>query len=122
MNIKRSTAVLAVAIGAVLTPTLFGQATASATIQGTVSDKTAAVIPGAEVKLTGKGTGFGPFRSTNDMGVYRFDLVPPGNYEVRVKGSNARAADSFYAPALKRAGRPEPDSHPDRLLRNWLDR
>jgi protocatechuate 3,4-dioxygenase beta subunit len=84
MNIKRSTAVLAVAIGTLLTPALFGQATASATIQGTVSDKTAAVIPGAEVKLTGKGTGFVRSASTNDIGFYRFDLVPPGNYEVRV--------------------------------------
>ena len=62
----------------------FAQATASGTIAGTVTDKTAAVIPNAAVKLTGRSTGFARASSTNESGAYRFDLVPPGEYEVRV--------------------------------------
>jgi hypothetical protein len=62
---------------------LYGQATSSATLQGTVRDKSQAVIPGAEVKVTSKETGLVRATSTGDTGVYRFDLLPAGRYEVR---------------------------------------
>ncbi len=80
----RSTAALAFVIAALSAPSIFGQATATSTILGTVTDKTSAVIPNAEVKLVGKGTGFSRTASTGETGSYRFDLVPPGMYEVRV--------------------------------------
>src|SRR5258706_11849363 len=63
---------------------LFAQATASATLQGTVMDKSQAVIPNAEVKITNKETGLVRSATTGGTGNYRFELLPPGIYEVRV--------------------------------------
>lgn len=63
---------------------LLAQATASGTLQGTVSDKTGAVVPGASVKFTSKDTGLNREVKTNEAGSYRFDLLPAGSYDVRV--------------------------------------
>jgi hypothetical protein len=68
----------------VLTPAAFAQATATATVEGTVTDKTGAVIPKATVKLTNEATGFVREKTTSDVGLYRFDLVPAGMYNLRV--------------------------------------
>lgn len=62
----------------------FAQATATGTLQGTVMDKTGAVVPNAGVSITSKDTGLVRSTKSNDSGLYRFDLLPPGTYEVRV--------------------------------------
>ena len=55
---------------------LFGQATANASLQGTITDKTQAVIGNkAVVTLTNKETGAVRTTNTNDTGEYRFDSV-----------------------------------------------
>ena len=63
---------------------LFGQATASATLEGTILDKTQAAVVGATVTLKNKETGAARTTSSNDIGVYRFDLLPGGIYQLRV--------------------------------------
>jgi Carboxypeptidase regulatory-like domain len=63
---------------------LLSQATASGAIQGTVQDNSQAVIVGAEVTATNKGTGAQRAASTSANGTYRFDLLPAGNYTVKV--------------------------------------
>ncbi len=63
---------------------LFGQATATGTIQGTVTDKSNAVVAGAQVIATFKATGLTRTATTNDTGSYRFDLLQAGNYEVKI--------------------------------------
>ncbi len=63
---------------------LLSQATATGTIQGTVSDKSQAVVAGAEVVAVFKATGVTRNTTTNDTGNYRFDFVPAGAYQVRV--------------------------------------
>jgi hypothetical protein len=60
------------------------QVTASATLQGTVTDKSGAVVPGAEVKATDKQTGAVRTETTNNSGLYVFNLLPAGTYDVRV--------------------------------------
>ena len=60
-------------------PSVLGQATASATLQGTVIDQSQATVPGAEVKITEKETGLTRSTTTNDSGLYRFDLLPSGD-------------------------------------------
>jgi outer membrane receptor protein involved in Fe transport len=75
---------LTLGIGSLLTTAAFGQATASGTIQGTVFDKSQAVVVGAEVVLTNKATAMTRTTTTNDTGSYRFDLVAAGNYTVKV--------------------------------------
>jgi hypothetical protein len=64
---------------------LLGQVTATASLQGTVTDKTQAVIGNkAEVTLTNKDTGATRTTKTNDAGEYRFDLIPAGIYTIKV--------------------------------------
>src|SRR5437016_3971374 len=63
---------------------LFGQATATGTIQGTVIDKSQAVVSGAQVVATFKATGITRIATTNDTESYRFDFVPAGTYQINV--------------------------------------
>lgn len=60
------------------------QATASANIQGTVTDKTQATIAGAQVTARNKGTDMVRTTTTSDAGYYRFELLPIGFYIVTV--------------------------------------
>ena len=63
---------------------VFGQATASGTIQGTVLDKSEGVIIGADVVITSKATGASRTVATSDAGSFRFDLLSAGFYTVKV--------------------------------------
>jgi hypothetical protein len=76
--------ILVLALVSLNVPILSAQVTATATLQGTVTDTTGAVIPGAEVKITNKGTGDVRTVVSNASGVYSFNLVPAGTYQVRV--------------------------------------
>jgi outer membrane receptor protein involved in Fe transport len=63
---------------------LLGQATATGTLQGTVSDKSQAVVPGAQVVATFTATGVTRTATTSGTGAFRFDFVPAGVYQVKV--------------------------------------
>ncbi len=76
--------VFALLLGIALVPQAFAQATATATLQGTVLDKSGAVVPGAEVKVTSPSTGLTRQMSSSSAGSYRFDQMPAGKYELRV--------------------------------------
>ena len=75
---------LAPALACMSATNVFGQATATATLQGTVSDKTAAVVPGAVVTISSKSTGLQRVEKSNNDGFYAFNLLPAGIYELRV--------------------------------------
>jgi len=62
----------------------FAQATASGTIQGTVTDKSGAVVSGAQVVAKSKATDSVRTTTTSDTGYYRFELLPVGFYTVAV--------------------------------------
>src|SRR5687768_16582926 len=55
----------------------------NATLAGTVTDPSGAVIPGVEVTSTQTGTGVVSTVITNESGAYRFGSLQPGPYEVR---------------------------------------
>ena len=63
---------------------LFAQATASAAVQGTVVDKSQAVVTGADVVATNMATSATRTTTTNGNGAYRFDLLPVGAYSVKI--------------------------------------
>jgi hypothetical protein len=63
---------------------LYAQANATGTIQGTVTDKSGAVVPNADVKLSSKDSGLARETKSNAAGQYRFELLPAGTYNVRV--------------------------------------
>lgn len=56
--------------------------TGQGTIVGTVADSTGAVIPGVQIRITDKDTGFSYSPTTNDQGLYRQPYLNPGNYEI----------------------------------------
>ncbi|HEY6307098.1 MAG TPA: TonB-dependent receptor [Candidatus Angelobacter sp.] len=73
---------------------LWGQVTATATLQGTVADKTQAVIAKAEVTITNKETGATRSTKTDGTGAYRFDVLPAGSYNIRVSVSGFSTAEA----------------------------
>lgn len=84
MRAKITAALFVAALVLGVSGRLFAQATASATLQGTVVDKTGAVIPNAIVKAFNVETSAARELKTGDSGTYRFDLLPAGSYEVTV--------------------------------------
>jgi hypothetical protein len=58
--------------------------TSRGTVTGTVLDPTGAVIGGARMILAGVNTGLRLSNKSNESGVYRFDAVDPGVYDLQV--------------------------------------
>ena len=56
----------------------------TATVVGTVTDATGAVVPNATVKLTNQGTGAVATQQTNGSGNYEFPFLTPGTYAVDI--------------------------------------
>jgi hypothetical protein len=65
---------------------LLGQVTASASLQGTIVDQTQVPIVGNKTDITiiNKETGANRTTHTNNAGEYRFELLTPGIYTIRV--------------------------------------
>src|SRR5262245_8958282 len=60
----------------------FGQEGINASLGGTVSDTSGALIPGVEVTSKNTGTGVTSTTITNESGTYRVPSLQPGLYEV----------------------------------------
>src|SRR5262245_52268513 len=54
-------------------------------ITGTVTDQSGGVVPGAAVTVTNTGTGAVRSTETLPFGTYRFVLLPPGVYEMKMQ-------------------------------------
>jgi hypothetical protein len=61
----------------------YAQLSGSATITGSVTDPSGAVVPGAQVTIRNTDTGIERNTVTSDAGVYTAPFLPPGHYEVR---------------------------------------
>src|SRR6185295_4987749 len=79
---RKTTACLTLLLAAMALPA-FAQKT-TATIRGTVTDATGAVVPGANVTVRSEGAGFTRPAVTNSAGVYTFAELPVGTYTVEV--------------------------------------
>jgi hypothetical protein len=67
-------------------PWCYGQAAAmNGEISGTVTDPAGAAIANAAVSVTNHGTGFRRSRTTGNSGLYRFNPLPLGTYDVEVE-------------------------------------
>src|SRR5262249_58868702 len=62
----------------------FGQST-NATVSGTVTDSTGAVLPGLTVTSTNNATGVVSTVFSNEAGVYNFASLLPGTYTVKAE-------------------------------------
>ncbi len=73
---------------------LFSQALLAQTagaIEGTVTDPSQAVIPGATVKVVNAGTGVETTTTTNATGYFLFDNLPTGTYDISVNQQGFKA-------------------------------
>jgi len=64
--------------------------TSRGTVTGTVLDPTGALVRGARMTLNGVQTGIQLSTDTNEAGVYRFDAVDPGVYDLTAARSGFR--------------------------------
>src|SRR5579862_4599700 len=78
-------AALLLTIGGATAP---AQSAGAGTINGTVSDASAAVIPGATVTVTNTDTGVSHDYTTNESGLYNAAFLLPGHYKVSAAASN----------------------------------
>ncbi|MGA2271638.1 MAG: carboxypeptidase-like regulatory domain-containing protein, partial [Bryobacteraceae bacterium] len=59
----------------------------NATLLGTVTDASGAVVPNAKVTITEVNTGISRSGQTNESGNYTFPNLPPGQYSVAVEAA-----------------------------------
>ncbi|MCL6543588.1 MAG: carboxypeptidase regulatory-like domain-containing protein [Bryobacteraceae bacterium] len=62
----------------------WGQTTTSA-LQGVLTDPAGAIVVNADIELTEKATGFVRSTKPNELGIFRFAGLPPGDYELSIK-------------------------------------
>lgn len=71
-----------------LVATSFGQEETAATVTGTISDSTGAIIPNANVSVTNTATGIERRAQANAEGVYVITTLVPGEYALVVEQQN----------------------------------
>jgi hypothetical protein len=71
----------------VLTAPAVSAQTATATITGTITDSTGAVVPGAQVSIVARGTGLTYQGTTASDGSYTVPLLPVGSYDITVSAT-----------------------------------
>ena len=62
-----------------------------ATVSGTITDPSGAVVPGVSVTIVSQGTGLKRSTSTDMDGEYRFAGLPTGNYSLRIEKTGFQA-------------------------------
>jgi hypothetical protein len=62
-------------------------------VQGKVADSSGAVVPLALAELINKDTNVSYKAETGDTGIFVFNLVPPGNYKLRVSFKSFRTSE-----------------------------
>src|SRR5436190_17107447 len=63
---------------------LAGAQTFTASLQGTVTDSTGAIVPNARVTLVNEATNVKSAKVTDSRGAYLFTQLPPGTYKMTV--------------------------------------
>jgi outer membrane receptor protein involved in Fe transport len=76
------------ALGCVI---VHAQVTATGNLSGIITDQSEAVVRGAAVQISTSATGLFREITTGEAGTYRFDLLPPGTYTVKVLMTGFRA-------------------------------
>ncbi len=88
---KRHIAVLIMCFVVVMSIASYGQVL-KGSISGSAADPAGAVIPGAQVKATNLATGAVLTSTTDNSGLFRFNLIPAGEYKVEVAATGFNSA------------------------------
>src|SRR5215469_12346671 len=83
----RISSALFVMLGILVLASLASAQTSRGSVSGTVTDQHDAVVSGAKVDLINKSTGVLRTTQTNEVGVYRFDAVDLGDYDLKISTS-----------------------------------
>src|SRR6267378_1199543 len=75
-----------------LASAVMGQ-TETATVSGLVTDRTAAAVSGAEVRLQSVERGTVTTTTTNNAGIYVFPSVQPGQYQISIQKQGFKQVD-----------------------------
>src|SRR5687768_14694030 len=78
----RALAIVTVVVGAVGFDGAAAAQTSTATLQGTITDASGAMLPGVTVKLQSPTTSLSRDVVTNTAGVYVFNFLPAGGYAI----------------------------------------
>ncbi len=78
-----------------LTLTAFGQESGTAALSGDVTDPQGAVVASAQIKAVNKATGLERTTLTTSVGLFVFNNLAPGEYEIRAQAKG-------FAPAMAR--------------------
>jgi Carboxypeptidase regulatory-like domain/TonB-dependent Receptor Plug Domain/TonB dependent receptor len=92
MSKLKSISILLLAAALLLTCSLsFAQTITTGDVTGTLMDASGAVIPDAVVVLKSLETGASRTVKSNNVGIYRFNLISPGRYEISATSSGLRS-------------------------------
>ena len=96
-------AVLVLLLAGILSISAAGQSLVSGDVTGIITDPSGAVVPNATVTLKNNGTGQQQTTATNNSGVYRFSLMPPGQYTVSASASGFQNVQKTVTVAVGQA-------------------
>lgn len=85
-------------IAVVVTVASLGAQTSRGTLTGIVTDAQGAAMAGAQVSLTNESTNVRRATTANEAGLYRFDAVDPGPYQVAVQAPGFRTYSKRQIP------------------------
>ena len=76
-------------------------------ISGTATDPQGAVVPGAKVTITNNATGTSLNTTTDNAGLFRFNLIPAGEYKLQIaaQGFNTAVQNNVVVAAGRDTGR-----------------
>src|SRR2546423_397956 len=95
-SLRTKSLVMFLSIAALILPAIeplaIAQSLGAGTIEGTVTDATGAVVPGASATIENRVTGYKRTTNTDVNGVFRFDNIPLNNYVLTVSAQGFNAA------------------------------
>ena len=90
--------VVSLALLSALVPSFMAQTGGTGALTGTITDASGAVVPNATVTAMSADTGQSRTATTGADGTYNLNLLPPGNYRVRIEAMGFKAVE---IPAVK---------------------
>jgi protocatechuate 3,4-dioxygenase beta subunit len=82
-----------ICVCATIAPSVMAQTASTGALVGRVMDSTGAVVPNAMVTATSRDTGQVRVGTTSSDGIYKFSLLPPGSYQIKVAAPGFSTAE-----------------------------